>query len=346
MPADELRTGDGPVLIVSSRAGLGNFRVAEELARRIARAQPVTHVPVEDLISKRRVRGDFDRHRWICARAPWLLHLVSGTSVSYRLKHALASRGDDGDARVLESSLAAFAPKTIIAVSHRAALWLAVLRRRRRLSAALWGFVSDFALSEGWKHLPWSEVDRLFGPAPASDVPPEVRRRYRRVEMPVAPAFHDLARAPGSPDEVLVTGGGWGLGGLERVTAALVRAEPTLTVHVLCGDNRELCARLRHDFGQHPAVRVYPLVEDVPALLARCASVIAKPGGATIGEARAAGRTMFLVEGLPGVERRNRRHAIRDLGAVPYSLSSFARWRRQCSRSPSERLASVEHAHA
>lgn len=316
----------GPVFVVSSKAGLGNYTAGAELARRIGAAHRVTHLPVEALASPDRVRSDFDRHRWICLHAPWLLHFIQGNPVSYRAKLLREVRRDDPETRAFGKRVRSFGARTIIATNSRAALWLACLKRQGRLDAALWAFLTDYALSTSWRFQPWSEIDRAFGPMPAYSLPQEVRDRYRQVEMPVGEGFRAIAATRGAPDEVLLCGGAWGLGRLSEVSTGLARHLPGVRQHVVCGDNGSLLVTMRSLQRRYPSILPYPQVPDLSTILARCGSVITKPGGLTLAEAHAAGRVIFLIDGLPGTEEKNSDYALVHLDARRYSLASFGAW--------------------
>jgi hypothetical protein len=56
--------------------------------------------------------------------------------------------------------------------------------------------------------------------------------------------------------------------------------------------------------------------------------VITKPGISTLLEARATGRKLFLLPGMPVAEDNNAGYAVRHFGAEWFSKESFTRWYR------------------
>ena len=145
------------------------------------------------------------------------------------------------------------------------------------------------------------------------------------VPPPVRPVFYQpmsqrVARSalgiPPGDRCVLLMGGGWGLGPVEGAARALAAAG----VHVLAvaGRNRRLEARLRALAARHPRVHPYGFTPDIPALMNASDLVVTLPGALTCGEVRAVGRTLMLVDAMPGHGRENVQHEL-ELGGAEVS---------------------------
>jgi hypothetical protein len=267
------------------------------------------------------VNQDFDRHRRIVECAPALLWILQRFPLSYRLKH-LRQRLAPADAPLLSGLLREGSFRTVVTTAHRAAFWVADLKRRGLSTVRLVGIITDYALSAGWKHLDRSHIDLLVGPVPAGVLPADLRPRFRFADIPVCADIERLQGTKGEPQRGLVTGGGWGLGPLARITALLHGAFPSLSIDVCCGDNAPLFETLTRRYNGDSRVTVYPLVESIAPLLERCSFVVCRPGGLTITEVAHSGRALFLLPGLPVIEAQNRKIAVSRFGARPFSLEA------------------------
>ncbi|MGD0376848.1 MAG: hypothetical protein ABSB01_19965 [Streptosporangiaceae bacterium] len=135
----------------------------------------------------------------------------------------------------------------------------------------------------------------------------------------VRPAFYqppaqDQVRAglgiPVAERCVLLMSGAWGLGPVAAVAEALGNAG----VHVLAvaGRNARLERRLRAVAARQPRVRAFGYTPDIPALMAACDLVITSSGD-TCTEARTVGRSLLLLDVVPGHGRDNLQHEL-ELG--------------------------------
>ena len=148
------------------------------------------------------------------------------------------------------------------------------------------------------------------------------RARVAVIPPPVRPGFAHLRPRPGAraslgvPADarcVLLMGGGWGLGPVERAARALAAAG----VHVLAvaGRNRRLAARLGSLAASSPRVHPYGFTPRIAELMSACDLVVTLPGALTCGEARAAGRRLVLLDAMPGHGRENLQHEL-ELGGA------------------------------
>jgi processive 1,2-diacylglycerol beta-glucosyltransferase len=129
---------------------------------------------------------------------------------------------------------------------------------------------------------------------------------------------------------LLVLGGGFGMGPVEEILAALDQVEDTVQVLVVAGRNQELRTRLATMDCRHP-VRVLGFVSNMHELMTVASLILTKPGGLTTAEALALGRPLFILNPIPGQEAANSDFLLeRDAAAkvnriedLPYRLNQL-----------------------
>ena len=315
-----------PVLVISSTAGQGMYSLGETIRRKYAGVMRIHHLPIEELLPEQAVAEDLTRYRQICSHCPALLFLVYKVPFFYRRKYLREASAGRTNLDLLRRALAAREIQTVISISHRATFWAGALKRQDASRFHLWGLEAEYGPSLGWRYVFWDQVDGFLSPREDHPYPIPSTTALRRIPIPTADEFSALSAHPGDRNRVLLTGGYWGLGPLLPVASGLVRAMPGLRIEVVCGDNQRLYQRLRSRFLASPAVSVFGAVDSLLPFLERAGAVITKPGIATLAEAHAARRQLFLLRGLPVAEDHNARHAIRHFGARRYSLPAFSRW--------------------
>jgi processive 1,2-diacylglycerol beta-glucosyltransferase len=175
----------------------------------------------------------------------------------------------------------------------------------------------------------------------ARDVPPD---KVVASGIPVSARFSQeldaraLRRRFGLRDDLpvlLVLGGGFGMGPLEEILAALDQVEGTVQILVVAGRNPELRARLATMDTRHP-VRVLGFVHNMHELMTVASLILTKPGGLTTAEALALGKPLFILNPIPGQEAANSDFLLeRDAAAkvnriedLPYRLNQLLGSRR------------------
>ena len=139
-------------------------------------------------------------------------------------------------------------------------------------------------------------------------IPPAVRPGFYR------PPAQARARArlglPPAERCVLLMSGAWGLGPVADAAEALGDAG----VHVLAvaGRNVRLERRLRAVAQRQPRVRAFGFSNAIPALMA-ASDLVVTSSGDTCSEARAVGRSLLLLDVVPGHGRDNLQHEL-ELG--------------------------------
>ena len=199
-----------------------------------------------------------------------------------------------------------------------------------RLKAERSDLRSVVIMTDSFAHRMWvHELTDLFlvtSPAAGESV-----RRYwpeAKVDVitaPVRPEFYNAAsrdearRALGvdrSAVCVLLMSGAWGLGPLDRVAEALAR--DGRAVLAVAGSNARLERRLHEVAARFPAVTAFGYTDRVAELMAAC-DVVVTSSGDTCREARTVGRSIILLDVVPGHGRENLMHELELGGATAAS---------------------------
>ncbi len=296
------------VLILSSSAA-GDRSAAAAIAERLVGA---AHYAVEDLVGPELRAADFEGGRVL--------------PFGYWYKWARAQRTSDlSQLDVLGAVIRRHRVRTVVATSHRAAFWVAELKRRGLVHCALWAVATDFYIGSQWRWLHWDEVDRFLGVVPASAVPAgEQRVRYRRIALPVQGCFESLSKRHADRQQVLVAAGRRGV----AIAAELVAARADIVVHLACGDDGDLYERAFTRFHGHRRVHVYAFEPSLWPLMSLSGAVVARAGALTLAEAAWARRALFVVPPRGAHERANAEWAARVFGAAAFSVRALVAWQR------------------
>ena len=135
--------------------------------------------------------------------------------------------------------------------------------------------------------------------------------------IPIDPVFsrpidklmaRERHRLPGHGPVLLLSGGGLGLGGLDRVVEGLIAAQSRATAIVVCGRNERLRRRLSETLRNHPAGSRFHVLGETRLMheyMAAADLMVGKPGGLSTAEAAAMSLPMVLLKPIPGQEERN-----------------------------------------
>jgi processive 1,2-diacylglycerol beta-glucosyltransferase len=113
-------------------------------------------------------------------------------------------------------------------------------------------------------------------------------------------------KLPSSAKVILLSGGGLGLGGLDRALEGILASGRDVYPIIVCGRNQPLFEQLRrraHGI-KHPC-RIVGHTTRMHELMAAADLLVGKPGGLTTSEACAVGLPMLLLRPLPGQEEHN-----------------------------------------
>lgn len=162
--------------------------------------------------------------------------------------------------------------------------------------------------------------------------------RMRLGAPPVRPSFgtvgKDDARRRLEIDPaafvVLVTGGAWGLGGIDRAVTALVEAPTPVQILAVCGKNGALAADLRALGQPRDRLAVFDYVDNMHELMAAADVIVTNGAGVTVLEALRTPRPTIAFNPLAGHGKASTAEMIRrDLALqaddVPALVAAVAR---------------------
>jgi processive 1,2-diacylglycerol beta-glucosyltransferase len=248
----------------------------------------------------------------LCTALPFDAGSLAGNGVKARL--ALMKWTWLRLVKRLEHRLRGIAPDIIVCTQMIPAAMVSSLKERRKLHAPMIGVLTDFGVHDFWIQ---AGVDRYCVAHDSMKPTFDADRRGTDVVttgVPLMPAF----AAPLSPAEarrqlnlpaqaqiVLVLGGGLGLG-VDAVASRLLEPESALQVLVMPGRNDEAQAALQRLAAKYPErLRVSGWTERMDVFIRAADVVVGKPGGVTVAETLACGRTLFATRSLGGQEGFN-----------------------------------------
>lgn len=227
-----------------------------------------------------------------------------------------------GGSRRLREGVRRCGAAVVVCPQAAVAAVLSQARTRGELDVPVVSVLTDYGVHPFWADPP---ADLILAPdAGAVDALEALgvpRRRLRATGIPVNPAFEDLpsrqesrrflALPPAAP-VALLSGGGKGLGCLERSAAVLLALSPRAQLLILCGANDRLRASLSSHRESGSRLRVFgpQPPELVAAMMAAADLHLGKPGGLSAAESLACGLPMVLTAPLPGQEEANARRLI------------------------------------
>ena len=326
-----LLTAPPRVLICTADVGCGHGRAANALMMALRTVWPGIEVRQIDALSL--TSTHFNR----VYRDAYLLaakHVPRFTGWLYRTSDRPGIAGERG----LGVSLETWALRKlideplvrsadlIVCTHFLCARVLSCLRARREIDTPLAVVVTDQHPHAVWRvehadlylvpsESAVSELSRHGIPpfrSKATGIPIDARFA-RPITRGVARRRHGIAS---DAQVTLITGGGLGLGGLDRALEGVLSvARPTVAVTV-CGRNEALYRRLKQRYGVRGDVQIVGLTNRMHEYMAAADVMVGKAGGLTTSEVTAVGLPMVLLRPLPGQEERNAEVLVRSGAAV------------------------------
>ena len=315
------------ILILSASIGSGHTRAAQAIATAFAsRGEP--DIEVIDFMSTEVSRFNQFLKRLYLSILAWIPDLYD------RIYRLAGVRRVGPFTRLLWSTLMYLPFNRLI--SKRKPDVIVCTHPFPEAAAALWKFLhaksagqfllaavlTDYSLHEIWLY---GEVDVYFVATPEMKLELE-RHSTRRQKIfatgiPVSIRNEELGIRNYNCElritnyELLVMGGGLGLGSIEETLQKIDALELPISITVVAGRNEKLAARLKSMKFRHP-IEVLGFVDNVKELMERATLLITKPGALTMTEAFALGLPMLLHAPIPGPEALNARYAVRRGAAI------------------------------
>ncbi len=228
-----------------------------------------------------------------------------------------------------------------------------MLRENRRLPIPVQSAITDLAGLRYWAHPgvdlhyvthPESieEVEKLAGPGSVEWMRPPISRDF------LMPRTRSDARAaldvPAHARLVLVSGGGWGIGDLERRDRSRARGEDTLVV-CITGRNEVAREKLEQRFADNEQVRILGFTEQMSDWMAAADAMIHATAGLTVLEAHIRGCPVVSYGFSAGHLRANNaafeRFGLAEVARSEHELESVLRHLTRERRSPDSSFASL-----
>ena len=238
---------------------------------------------------------------------------------------------DKLNTRPLVKLLREYQPDMIVCTHFLPAEIVSWLKAKERLASRQAIIVTDFDVHAMWLCHHYEQyfvaIDESRAYLEALGIPHD---KITVSGIPVDPVFalhkdkHEMRRKHGlEPDRttILLSSGGFGVGSVDALIAALLSLQHSAQIVAICGRNEELKERLtKLAAGIKPnatvIVKPFGYTQEMDELMAASDLVLGKPGGLTTSEALAKGLVFVIVNPIPGQEERNSDHLLEGAVAI------------------------------
>jgi processive 1,2-diacylglycerol beta-glucosyltransferase len=322
------------ILVLSAAVGAGHLRAAQavELAlREIAPDAEVRNVDVLTLTNAPFRKLYADAYLDLVNKAPHVLGYFYDMMDRPRRKGSTRDKlrlaMERVNLRKLCDELECGGWDVIVSTHFLPAELIAAMRRKRTIRTPQVTVTTDFQTHRLWVNEPCdlyttaTEEGRLYLGHWGVDL-----SKVRVTGIPIHPVFaKDKSRGEclkrqglgGERPVVLQLSGGFGVGPIEQLFAAILAVERPLEVVAVAGKNAKVKERLaKVDVPPRHRVHVLGFTDRMDELMACADLVVSKPGGLTTSEALARGCAMAIVNPIPGQESRNSDFLLENGAAV------------------------------
>jgi processive 1,2-diacylglycerol beta-glucosyltransferase len=310
------------ILVATVTAGGGHVQAAAALEEAWKAACPddeVKRVDLMDLVPKLQRKVYADGYVKLVEHAPELYELFfKKTDNPKRLRQlaTLRRRFAEHTNRKFVAFFRQFDPQAVLCTHFLPLEVLGSLKGRRGVTQFPFtaSVITDFEAHALWMEpvvdLYCVAADETKARLVARSVQSE---RVAVTGIPIAARFSEtpnvagLRRQFGLRDDlptILVLGGGFGMGPVAEILAALDRVEREFQIVVVAGRNVELRRQVAGEDHRHPT-HVLGFVTNMHEWMAVADLILTKPGGLTSSEALALGKPLFIVNPIPGQESAN-----------------------------------------
>jgi processive 1,2-diacylglycerol beta-glucosyltransferase len=320
------------ILLLSASAGAGHIRAAQAIEKAFAEVgdetgerREVQHLDILNYTNK--VFRHFYSKAYIdlvnkMPEVPgWFYDKLDKPWKNERRRLAL----DKLNTRPLVKLLRQYHPDLIVCTHFLPAEIVSWLKAKERLSSRQVIIVTDFDVHAMWlvhhyeHYFVALEEARVY--LEALGIKPE---KITVSGIPIDPVFartkdkqqmrakHGLAA---DRTTILLSAGGFGVGSVDALIAALMPLKHRAQVVAICGRNEELKTRLDRQASRLKAdatvlVKPFGYTQEMDELMTASDIVVGKPGGLTTCEALAKGLVFAIVNPIPGQEERNSDHLL------------------------------------
>jgi processive 1,2-diacylglycerol beta-glucosyltransferase len=145
--------------------------------------------------------------------------------------------------------------------------------------------------------------------------------------IPIAPVFSETKSKTATREKLgldqhmptlILSLGGFGVGRIETLIAALRKIARPAQILAMCGKNEELKRELESTQRDDDVVRIIPVgyTKAMDEYMTASDIIVGKPGGLTTCEALAKGLAFVIVDPIPGQEERNSDHLLENGVAI------------------------------
>lgn len=320
------------VLLLSASAGAGHIRAAQAIEKAFAEIgdatgerREVQHLDILNYTNK------VFRHLYSKAyidlvnKMPevpgWFYDKLDKPWKNERRRLAL----DKLNTRPLVKLLRDYHPDLIVCTHFLPAEIVSWLKAKERLSSRQVIVVTDFDVHAMWLVHHYEQyfvaIDEARAYLEALGIP---AAKITVSGIPIDPVFAQTkdkqqmrAKHGLAPDRttILLSAGGFGVGSVDALIAALMHLQHRAQIVAICGRNEELkkrlvkqAARLKED--ATVLVKPFGYTNEMDELMTAADVVLGKPGGLTTSEALAKGLAFAIVNPIPGQEERNSDHLL------------------------------------
>lgn len=219
----------------------------------------------------------------------------------------------------------AYVPDIIIITQGLACQWLGRLKKKGLISVPIIAVVTDYIIHPFWVS---SEIDRYI--VANEGMRDDLILRGIQADkiaasgIPIGPRFSNISDKDKIRTKldlsckkltILIMGGGWGLGKIDKVALAMDETGISAQLLVVTGKNRSLYRKIKNK-KFNLMVRVYGKVDNINELMAAGDIIITKAGGVTASELLASGLPAVLWDIIPGQEEANANYLTENGAAV------------------------------
>src|SRR6185503_7137369 len=316
------------VLLLSASAGAGHVRAAEAVEKAFqatAKDIEVRHLDVLNYTNK------VFRHLYSKAyidlvnKMPevpgWIYDKLDKPWKNERRRLAL----DKLNTRPFIKVLREYQPDFIVCTHFLPAEIVSWLRAKERIASRQAIVVTDFDVHAMWLVHHYEQyfvaIDEARVYLEALGIPAD---KITVSGIPIDPVFavrkdkQEMRRKHGLAADrttILLSAGGFGVGSMESLIAALLHLKTRSQIVAVCGRNAELKERLdkmaaRVAANNQVIMKPFGYTREMDELMAASDLVLGKPGGLTTCEALAKGLVFVIVNPIPGQEERNSDHLL------------------------------------